>query len=57
MTLAVWFWILMVLWLCFGLWSEYIPGQPYPVRRGAWNVLVFVLLVILGMAQFGGPIK
>ena len=57
MTLAVWFWILMVIWLVFGFWSGYVPGQPYPVRNWGGNILLFVLFALLGMATFGGPIK
>ena len=51
------FWLLMILWLIFGWWTEYIPGQPYPYRRGVWSLLIFVLLAILGWAQFGAPVK
>jgi hypothetical protein len=56
MTLQVLFWVLMIIWLVFGLWREYTPGQPYPFVRGAGNLLVFVLLAILGWAQFGAPV-
>jgi uncharacterized membrane protein YedE/YeeE len=57
MTLAVLFWVLMIIWLVFGLWTGYTPGQPYPVRSWGGNLLIFVLLAILGYAAFGGPVK
>jgi hypothetical protein len=57
MTLAVLYWVLMLLWLLFSLWIDYVPNQPYPVRRGAWSFMIFVLLLILGWAVFGSPVK
>lgn len=56
MSLAVLFWLLMILSLLLGWWSDYIPGQPYPFRRGLWALLTFLLLAILGWAQFGAPV-
>lgn len=57
MTLAVLFWILMIIWLVFGLWRDYVPAQPYPLPRLAGNLFLFVLLAILGWQVFGGPVK
>lgn len=59
MTLAVFYWILMLLWLLFGLWSHW-PSTPTEAR--AWapfggNLILFLLLLILGIAEFGGPVK
>lgn len=51
------FWVLMLLWLVFGLWSDYVPGQPYPVRNGIGTVLLFVLFAVLGWQVFGAPVK
>lgn len=56
MTMAILFWVLMIIWLVFGLWSGYVPGQPYPVRSWGGSLLIFVLLAILGWAQFGAPV-
>jgi len=56
MTLAILFWVLMIFWLIFGAWSGYTPGQPYPVRVWGGSLLIFVLLSILGWAQFGAPV-
>ncbi len=57
MTLSVLFWLLMIIWLIFGVWSEYIPNQPYPVRRIGQHFIIFVLLAILGWAKFGPPVQ
>ncbi len=57
MTLAILFWVLMIVWLVFGLWSDFVPGQPYPFRAGARSFLLFVLFTILGWAQFGAPVR
>jgi hypothetical protein len=57
MTPGLLFWILMILWLVFGFWSGYTPGQPYPVRSWGGNILLFILFAILGWQVFGAPIK
>jgi uncharacterized membrane protein YedE/YeeE len=57
MPLAILFWVLMIVSLFFGLWSGYAPGQPYPIRAGTQSFLMWILLAILGWAQFGGPVK
>jgi len=52
MSLALAFWILMLIWLVFGFWSA------WPNIGGAGgNLLLFILLGILGWAAFGAPIK
>jgi len=56
MSFELLYWILMLLWLVFGLWREYVPGQPYPVARVPGHVLLFILLVILGWRVFGSPV-
>lgn len=47
----------MIIWFIFGAWREYTPGQPYPFANGAGHFLMFVLLGLLGWAQFGAPVK
>jgi hypothetical protein len=56
MTLAILFWVLMIVWAVFGAWSSYVPGQSYTYRHWGGTVLTFILLAILGWAQFGAPI-
>jgi hypothetical protein len=57
MTKELLFWVLMLIWLVFGAWVDYVPGQPYPFRRFGSNFLTFILLVILGWQVFGSPVK
>lgn len=57
MPLPILFWVLMIVWLLFGWYVDYEPEKPFPFRRGAWRFMVFILLGILGYAQFGGPVK
>lgn len=57
MMLQTLFWMLMIIWLLFGFWNEYVPGQPYPVAKGGRHLLMFVLFAILGWEVFGAPIK
>jgi hypothetical protein len=51
MTIGLAFWILMLLWLVFGMWqawpSHYVVGG---------NLLLFILLVLVGWKVFGPPI-
>lgn len=58
MSMGLVFWVLMLLWLVFGIaWNW--PGNsvvgPYgPIGN---NVLLFVLLLLLGWHAFGAPIR
>ncbi len=54
MTLGLAFWILMLIWLVFGLaWHGGFMGT-----YGPWGstLLLFVLLLLLGWKEFGAPI-
>lgn len=59
MTLALAFWILMLIWLVFGLYLGYIgraqPAPPYHFFLGS-NLLLFILLLLLGWGVFGPPL-
>ena len=60
MTLAIWFWLAMALWLIFGLWREKVivtgtAQQPYIYRVGG-HLLEFVLFVVIGWKVFGSPV-
>jgi hypothetical protein len=57
MPLAIWFWIVMFVWLLFGFWGDYVAGQPYPYRRAGFHFITFVLLLILGWQVFGSAVK
>ena len=57
MSLSIWFWVIYVLALIFGFWSNYTPGSPYPVKNLGGSLLFFVLVGLLGWAVFGSAIK
>jgi Na+/proline symporter len=56
-SIGVLFWLLMILWLLFGLyWNRSdIRGGNYGLAGG--NMMLFILLFILGWHAFGSPIK
>ena len=57
MTLGLAFWILMLIWLVFGLaWhAGWFPNPNY----GPWGatLLLFILFLLLGWRVFGPPIQ
>jgi len=61
MSFPLVYWILMLLWLVFGLWSNWpatpgTPGAPRVFRPLGGTLLLFVLLILLGWKNFGPPI-
>ena len=44
----------MLFMLVFGIWSNWPAGEP---RSWGGSLLLFLLLLILGYAQFGSPIR
>jgi len=57
MPIGILFWVLYVICLVFGIWSGYVPGQPYTYRSWGGSLVVFILLGILGWAVFGPVVK
>lgn len=55
MTFALLFWILMLFWLVFGLWSQW-PAAGQPLRPLGGTLLLFILLVLLGWKVFGAAL-
>lgn len=57
MTIALLFWILMVIWAVSGAYVRWgsPPATPYTLL--ATDILIFVLFLLLGIAAFGWPIK
>lgn len=51
MSLALLYWILMLIWFVFGLWANW----PNHVLVGG-NVMLFILMLLLGWKTFGPPI-
>jgi hypothetical protein len=54
MTLAFWYWLLMVIWLLFGFWRYYDPAQPF-YRNWGGHFLGFLLFLVIGLKLFGDP--
>lgn len=57
MTMGLVFWILMLIWLVFGLLWNW-PGNPVTLPYGPLGntVLLFILLLLLGWHSFGPPV-
>lgn len=53
MSLGLVFWILMLVWLVFGVWSAW---PTLGTKANGGDLLVFILLLILGWKTFGAPI-
>ena len=56
MPLGILFWVVYVVAIIFGVWSNYTPGQPWFRAAGAYLVL-WLLVGILGWSVFGPVIK
>jgi Na+/proline symporter len=56
-TIGAIFWLLMILWLLFGLyWNRAdLRGGNYGIAGG--NLILFILLFLLGWKAFGFPIQ
>jgi hypothetical protein len=50
MSIGLLFWVLVILALIFGPWPFWAGNKFQPV---VGNVLLFVLIILLGWAQFG----
>lgn len=53
MSIGLVFWIIMLVWLLF----SYVPGLSGGRFGWAGNLILFVLFLILGWAEFGAPIR
>ena len=51
MSMGLMYWILMLVWLVFGVWMNW-PNY----KASGGNLLLFILLVLLGWSVFGAPI-
>jgi hypothetical protein len=55
MSIGLCYWILMLVWLVFGIWSNWPAAGG--VRSLGGPFLLFILLVLLGWKVFGPPIQ
>ena len=57
MQLGLFFWIVYVIAILFGVWSNYEAGQPLWVKRaGAYGVL-WILVGVIGWEVFGPVVR
>ena len=56
MSAGIWFWIIYVLCLLFGVWSVWPTYRDSPRVFGG-GLVVFILLGLLGWRVFGPPIQ
>jgi hypothetical protein len=54
----IWFWLIYVITLIFGVWgmNPWRPANQPWVPFGGWLIL-FILIGILGLHAFGSPIR
>jgi predicted membrane channel-forming protein YqfA (hemolysin III family) len=55
MSAGVWFWLLYVICVIFGMWAEWPADGRYRPLGG--RLVVFILLGLLGFRVFGSPIQ
>jgi len=57
MSIAFLFWLVMILWLLFGLWlGRPASGAPWNWSPVGGTVILWILLFMLGWRVFGFPI-
>ena len=56
MSLQLLFWMIYIIALVFGLWSNYTPAEPFWYRRSGAYLVLWVLVGILGWEVFGAAI-
>lgn len=57
MTIGFLFWLLMILWLLFGLYWDSGDLRAGNFGRVGGNLLLWILLFLLGWKVFGFPIQ
>jgi membrane protein YdbS with pleckstrin-like domain len=57
MPLGILFWVIYVIAILFGVWSNYEVGQPLWFRRAGAYFVLWVLVGILGWHVFGPVVR
>jgi hypothetical protein len=55
MSAGIWFWIIFVICLVFGLWNEWPKDNNFRPLGG--RLVIYILLGLLGWGVFGPPIN
>ena len=51
------FWVLMLVWLIFGLWASWPASGSTNFAPVGGNLLLFLLIGLLGWKEFGPPLQ
>lgn len=54
MSAGIWYWVILVIWIVFGVVEWYVDDAR--IRRGG-NIVLIVLLILNGLMDVGSPIK
>lgn len=57
MPLGILFWVIYVIAVLLGFWSNYDPAQPLWYRRAGAYLVLWVLVGVLGWATFGPVVR
>lgn len=56
MSVSLLFWIIMLIWLIFGIFTYWPAGGARPWPLGG-HVVLWILLALLGWRVFGAPLQ
>jgi len=51
------FWVIYIISLLVGAWSNYEAGQPLWYRRAGGYLILWILVGLLGWSVYGAPVK
>jgi hypothetical protein len=57
MPIGILFWVVYVVAILFGLWSNYEANQPLWYRRAGAYLVLWFLVGVLGWRVFGSVVK
>ena len=57
MPLGILFWVIYVIAIIFGVWSNYAPAEPLWYRKAGAYLVLWLLVGMLGWSVFGPVVK
>lgn len=57
MPLSLFFWVIYIIAILFGVWSNYEANQPLWYRRAGAYLVLWLLVGVLGWEVFGAAIR